>query len=140
MNTFETKTNPKFAIKIYGLTMLITYLALALLGLLLLSVNIKFFILAEALILVCMGISALISIKNNSKFTFVFEGNVLHINGVKPAQEWVVYDIPASDFIITQSKGERECDCCTVKIKDTAFKFYGVESYAQLKNYIESNF
>ena len=140
MNTFQTQTNSKFAFKIYGLTMLITYLILALCSCYFLTISIGTFIMIEAFILLGIGFSSIITLKNNSKFTFYFEGNILYINGVKPTQVWKIYEIPATDFIITQSKSEKACDCCTVKIKNTIFKFYGVENYTQLKSYIENNF
>jgi len=52
----------------------------------------------------------------------------------------VIYDIPASDFIINQSKKEKDLDYCSVGIKNTIFAFGGVKKCKELKEYIANNY
>ncbi len=79
--------------------------------------------------------------KGNYVITFTFEGAELHIDGsTRNSAHYVVYDVPASDFVLTQSPKEKELNRCTMAVKGTMFKYKNVENYTELKAYIEENF
>jgi hypothetical protein len=69
-----------------------------------------------------------------------FEGDILTITDTFKNKEYVVYDIPSTDFTINQSKREKKFDYCSVAIRDTVFAFGGVKKCSELKKYISENY
>ena len=69
-----------------------------------------------------------------------FEDDVLYITNFSTGEVFSVWDIPASDFIISQSKQEKQQDYCRVLIKNTVFAIGGVKNCSQLKQYIAQQY
>ncbi len=69
-----------------------------------------------------------------------FKEGKLYLTNISGTKQFTVYDVPASDFIITQSEGQKKNDTCNLKIKNTVFKLYSVENCTEMKKYIEENF
>ena len=49
-------------------------------------------------------------------------------------------DIPASDFVITQTKQEIPLDYCSFAVKHTVFVMGGVQNCKELKAYIQVHY
>ncbi len=91
----------------------------------------------------CFGLLGLIlafQVKINNVFTLRFEGAEIYLDGKTKKAHYHVYDIPASDIVLKQSKADQEADRCSLRIKNTVFNLKYVENYAELKAYIEANF
>lgn len=79
--------------------------------------------------------------KVNNIYTLHFEGSNLYLDGKQKHAHYHIYDIPASDFVLTQSKKDKCSDCCSLRIKKTVFyNLKYVENYTELRTYIEANF
>lgn len=137
MNTFKTETDARLAAKAYIPTLVITYIIMAGIAAFGLAVTLAFFIMLEAVVLLVMLIVGLSTISANTHYTFEFKDNELHITGKK---SFVVYDIPASDFVFTQTKAEKACGCGRLSFKSNSLRFYGIKNIKAMKNYVSSNF
>ena len=78
--------------------------------------------------------------KQEHRWKLEFENDFLTITNLKTQESFCVYDIPASDFVITQTKREIPLDYCTVAIKHTVFAFGGVRNCRALKAYIQDHY
>ena len=141
MNTFTTKLHPAFWWKEVLITDAITFIVLTLLNLLSLSQpeGATMFVIFEISILLVVLLTT-IGLFPKAKTVFRFEGNRLYIDGLTARQHYVVYDIPATDFILTQSTAEKAKNCGTMKIKNTIFRYSGVMNFAEMTAYIKQNF
>ncbi|MBE6654585.1 MAG: hypothetical protein E7608_03925 [Ruminococcaceae bacterium] len=137
MATFKTETDPRLAAKAYIPTLVITYIIMAALAAFALKVTLGLFIMLECVIAFVMLIVGLSTISANTHYTFEFKGDELHINGKK---SFVVYDIPASDFIFTQTKAEKARGCGSLKFKSNGLHFYGIKNIKAMKKYVSMNF
>ena len=78
--------------------------------------------------------------KKEHRWKLEFENDQLTITNLTTNTSYCVYDIPASDFVITQTKREIPLDYCTVAIKHTVFAFGGVKNCRALKAYIQEHY
>ena len=140
MNTFQTETDPRFARRIYGLSVGLGILAFMIAAPFIVSFQLGACIFLEGLILLCGGITLLITLKNAGTFTLTFEGDELHIEGARPNQSFLVYEIPKSDFIFKQSKAEQAANCGSIRFKSNTLHLYGVKNFDALKKYVEENY
>lgn len=69
-----------------------------------------------------------------------FYGNELTVTNLTTQEQFRVYDMPASDFIITQPKNEIVLDYCSFAVKRTVLAFGGVKNCKRLRAYIKENF
>ena len=140
INTFTTETDESYVIR-NAINMRRTFFvisaALALLGLL---VTWQFCVLLECVLLFCYSVSTLALRKNPHNFLLEFENDRLYITNRGTGQSYEVWDIPASDFRITQSKSDMANDYGRVVIKNTVFVFAGVKNCTALKEYIKNNY
>ncbi len=68
-----------------------------------------------------------------------FEGDELHIC-YADGREYEVYAVPASDFLFRQNFLEKKHNAGRIQVKKTIFYFYGVQNYAETRQYILENF
>ena len=139
-NTFITNTNHSANKKKYILTFVITYIVMAVVVAIFLFKIISALIYVEALVLICTIFCAFLALKNNGKYEFIFTDNNLKIIGVNARQNWAFFDLPTSDFILSQTEKQKQKNCGNMKIKNTPFKFYFVENFSEMQNYINQNF
>ena len=66
--------------------------------------------------------------------------DMLNITDKTMGESFWVYDIPASDFIITQSTKEKKLNICGMAIKETVFILPCLKHCNELKKYISENF
>ena len=137
MATFKTETDPRLAAKAYTPTLVVTYIIMAALAAFALKVTVGLFIMLEAVILFVMLVVGLSTISANTRYTFEFKGDELHVTSKK---SFVIYDIPASDFIFTQTKAEKARGCGSLRFKSNALRFYGIKNIKAMKKYVMANF
>lgn len=94
------------------------------------------FLIFEGMILFAIFLAVIMSL-SQTKTVLRYEGNKLYIDGVK---RYVVYDIPASDFLLSQTDAERKKDIGTMKIQNTIFSFKGIRNFSKMAEYINENF
>ncbi len=143
MNTFTTQTNEKLTKKrnliTFAAIIFPLWIAVALYSLLqtppeweLLGMISVGFLMISVILAFQVGV--------NNIFSLRFEGDVLYLDGKQKHMHYQVYDIPASDIVLTQSESDKAENRCSMRIKNTVFRLKYVENYSELKKYIELNF
>ncbi len=144
MNTFTTQTNEKKNARFNLITAVVIttvpWAAVAIYSLLQTTPSWDLLGIASACYVLVLVVLAS-QIKINNIYTLRFEGNVLYLDGKTKNAHYQVYDIPASDFVLKQSKADVAQNSCSMRIKHTVFyNLKYVENYSELKKYIEDNF
>ena len=139
-NTFTTETDERYVHKQAKKVRNITCSVMGVLALLGLLVTWQFCVLLECTIIFTYAIGSLAMRKNNHNFLLEFVNDRLYITNRGTGQSYEVWDIPASDFRITQSKSDMANDYGRVVIKNTIFVFGGVKNCEALKEYIKNNY
>ena len=98
-----------------------------------------FVIFEIAAFFICV-ISAMHITNNTHDYKLRFEADILYVTDRTSCETFEVYDISASDFIITQTKKEKKIDYCGMAIKNTVFIFGSVKNCSELKKYIAENY
>lgn len=98
------------------------------------------FLFFEAAVLISCAVALFSNRKSSHSWKLKFENDRLYITNQTTGDVFEVYDIPASDFVINQTKEEQEIDYCSLLVKNTVFAFGGVKNCRDLKNYIANNF
>ncbi len=143
MNTFTTQTNEKKVARYNLITFAVIVLPLWIAGLVYSLLQEPIDLGFTAIIGIAGAIIAVVlatQVKTNNVFTLRFEDDILYLEGRTKTAHYRVYDIPASDFVLTQSKSDKAENMCSMKIKNTVFNLKYVENYTELKKYIEENF
>ena len=139
-NTFFTETDIAYAKWQACKSMPVIYLVLAALASVGLLIAWRTFLYFEAFAFIIAVLSFFVNRKNTNEYRLRFENDMLHITDKTTGESFWVYDIPASDFIITQSAKEKKLNICGVAIKETVFILPGVKHCNELKKYISENF
>ena len=137
METFSTVSDSR---KRYFLTMLIVWLvlsALALLGLKVALITCLFF---EVIILLTCVFCWVLVRKTTTRWRLEFEENTLLLTNLGKRQSYEVWDVPAEDFVLKQTKAQRKRDCGDLRIRNTMFTLIEVQNFSATKQYIETHF
>lgn len=134
MNTFHTRSSPKKMIQ----TVLCTGLLMAALAFLGLKVAVVTWLYFEGMVILTVGFCLAIVAKTHWEIRFEDSRILLYNTGNR--RSYVVEDIPRSDLMITQTKGQKEKNTCDLQIRGTVFRFYDVESCREMGEYIRRNF
>ena len=138
-NTFFTETDLAHANWQACKAMLVIYLVLAVLASVGLLIAWKTFLYFEAFAFIIAVVSFFVNKKNMHEYRLRFENDMLNITDKTTGESFWVYDIPASDFIITQSAKEKKLNICGVAIKETVFILPCIKHCTELKKYISEN-
>ncbi len=143
MKKFQTKTNVKLTKKrnliTFAVIILPLWIASAVYSLLRSPTDLQLLGIFSA----CFAILSLVLLTQvgvNNVYTIRFEGAEIFIDGKQKHMHYHVYDIPASDIVLTQSAADKAANRCGMKIKKTVFNLKYVENYSELKKYIAANF
>lgn len=136
MNTFTTETDSGYVKHQTYKTTIVLFVALSLLACLGFLIAWQTFLFIEFLVAVSCVVALVSKKGTHHDYVLKFEGDRLYITDKANASVYEVFDIPASDFIINQTKREAKKDYCSLAIKNTVFAFGGVKNCAQLKQYI----
>lgn len=143
MKEFVTQTNAKkvtaYNFASFAIIIIPIWIALIIYSLLQDPINLYILVIGSAFFGLTT-INLLIQARINNIFTLRFEGDVLYLDGKTPKAHYKVYDIPASDIVLTQSKADKVANRCSLRIKNTIFNLKYVENYSELKKYIEANY
>ncbi|MBQ5320846.1 MAG: hypothetical protein J6K88_02110 [Oscillospiraceae bacterium] len=140
MNSFVTETDNEYIRWQTYKTTIVLFVVLSLLACFGFLIAWQTFLFIEIIVLISC-IAALTSKKGiQHNYLLRFEDDRLYITDRTNANIYEVFDIPASDFIINQTKQEIKKDYCTLAIKNTVFVFGGVKNCNQLKKYISDNY
>ena len=140
MNTFVTETDSKYVrLQTYKVTSVL-FVVLSLLACLGFLIAWQTFLFIEFIVLISCIVTFNSKKSTYHDYSLRFEGDKLYIMDNFTASTYEVFDIPASDFIINQTKQEVKKDYCSLAIKNTIFTFGGVKNCTQLKKYISDNY
>ena len=139
-NSFVTETDPKYALLHYNKSLIIAFFILSFIACFGLIIGWQTFMFFEVIIFS----GCFIVFKQNKQkghfWKLNFEGHTLTITNKITYESFNVYDVSASDFIIKQSKREKQLNYCTLKIKRTVLELGGVKNCQQMKDYIQKNY
>ena len=139
-NHFYTETDESYVLAQSTKVIVLIYLVLSALACLGFLISWKAAIFFEVFVLVICWINYSKRKSEGHNWRLYFKGDFLTVLNVNTGHEWDIYDIPASNFIINQSRKEKKYDYCSISIKQTIFHFGGVKNYHQLKAYIEEHY
>ncbi len=139
-NTFITETDARYVkrqLKRSMLPLFAIFTALSCLGFL---VAWQTFIFFEIISMASLSFAYFLQTRRGQDYVLSFEGDRLYIHNRTTSESYEVYDIPASDFVIKQTKKEIGLNYCSVIIRGTVFGFGGVKNCKELKEYIAANY
>ncbi len=139
-NTFSTTTDPVYVRLQSNKSLAIVFFVFSLIACLGSLVAWQTFIFFELIVIISCVVSLFRNSKKGHYWKLSFENDMLTITNLTTNESYWVSDIPASDFVITQSKSEKHYDYCSLMIKNTVFAFGGIKNCQQLKTYIEENY
>ena len=139
-NTFVTQTDAKFTRNQQNKSILLVFPVFSLVACLCFFVGWELFLFAQIVIVISCCVTFFKNCKNTHSWKLAFEGDELVITNLVSNESFQVYDIPASDFVINQTKKEQTLDYCSLMIKNTVFAFGGIQNCSALKAYINENY
>lgn len=137
---FVTETDEKYIKNQSDRVFFIIFLVLSLIACLGFFIAWQTFVFFEIIILLSCYFARSLRKNSNHCWRLKFENDDLTVINLSTNEVYRVWDIPASDFVITQTKREKGLDYCSVMIKNTVFTFGGIKNCTQLKKYIEINY
>jgi hypothetical protein len=139
-NTFVTETDSHYVRQQSCRAVFPIFLVLSLVTCACFFVGWQLFIFFELIVIISCIHTFFQSRKKEHSWKLEFENDYLIVTDLTHQNRYEIYDIPASDFIINQTKKEVVLDYCSVTIKNTVFAFGGVKNCQQLKTYIQENY
>ncbi len=140
INTFVTETDLRYVKQQSCKGVALTFVVFSLFACLGFLVAWQTFVFFEVIVIVACIATLFSKIRNDHDYELRFENDRLYVvdrvNGTTEA----VFDVPASGFVINQTKKERQTDYCSLLIKNTVLTFGGVKKCRELKAYISHNF
>ena len=134
MSSFKTRSTARKSV----LTVIYTFIplfALAFLGLKIAVVTWLFF---EFILLVVFGFCLLLTSKTH--WEIQFENGKVLIYNTGNRQSYIFEHLKQSDFHIKQSEKQKTNNSCDMKIEDSSFAFYDVQSCQEMLAYIQKSF
>ena len=95
------------------------------------------FVFFEIITLISCGVTLL---RKRYNYFLRFEADRLFVTNKTTGESFEVYDVPASDFVINQTKSEKKNNHCSLMIKSTSLMFGGLKKCSEMKEYISKNF
>lgn len=139
-DSFITETDPKYALLHINKSLIIVFLVLSFIACFGFIVAWQTFMFFEVIIFVGCFIVFLQNKQKGHYWNLNFEGHTLTITNLITYESFYVYDVSASDFIIKQSKREKQLNSCNLRIKRTVLELGGVKNCQQMKDYIQKNY
>ena len=134
MNTFRTRSSARKSV----LTIIYTFIPMFALAFLGLKIAVATWLFFEIVLLLVFGFTLLLTAKTH--WEIQFENDKVLIYNTGNRQSYVFEQIKQSDFRIKQSKRQEKNDSCDMKIEDSIFNFYDVQSCQEMLAYIRDNF
>ena len=137
---FVTETDEKYMRKITDKASVVVFGIFSILATLCLLVTWQMFVFLEVVVLISSVAGFIKNRKKSLSWKLEFRGDQLALTDLQTGEVYDVYNIPASDFVITQTGKEKEMDYCSLGIRKTIFALGGVKNATGLKEYIEKNY
>lgn len=137
---FTTETDPFATRSNIIKAIIITFAILSGLSCLGFLISWQAFCFFEAINIISITYSYVRLLKKDNHAVLRFEGSELFIELGEKKDTYEVYDIPASDFVINQTKKQKKIDYCDLTIKNTIFIFGNVKKCRELKEYIKQHY
>ena len=134
MNSFVTRSTARKSV----LTMVCTFLPLFALAFLGLKVAVATWLFFEIVLLVVFGFCLLLTARTHWEIRFENDEVMIHNTGNR--QSYVFDQLKQSDFHIKQSDKQKSKNACDMKLADSVFVFYDVQSCQEMLAYIQENF
>ena len=134
MNTFRTRSSARKSV----LALVYTFIPMFALAFLGLKIAVATWLFFEIVLLLVFGFTLLLTAKTH--WEIQFENDKVLIYNTGNRQSYVFENIKQSDFHIKQSQKQQERNTCDMKIEDSVFAFYDVQSCHEMLAYIQENF
>lgn len=134
MNTFQTRSSARKSL----LTLIYTFIPLFALAFLGLKIAVTTWLFFEIILLLTFGFTLLLTARTHWEIRFENDKVLIYNTGNR--QSYVFQQIKQSDFHIKQSAKQKEKNTCDMKIEDSVFAFYDVQSCREMLAYIQENF
>lgn len=134
MNSFVTRSTARKSVR----TMVCTFLPLLALAFLGLKVAVATWLFFEIVLLVVFGFCLLLTARTHWEIRF--ENDEVMIYNTGNRQSYVFDQLKQSDFHIKQSDKQKAKNACDMKLADSVFVFYDVQSCREMREYIQKNF
>ena len=134
MNTFRTRSSARKSV----LALVYTFIPMFALAFLGLKIAVATWLFFEFVLLLAFGFMLLLTARTH--WEIQFENDKVLIYNTGNRQSYVFENIKQSDFHIKQSKKQKANNTCDMKIEDSVFAFYDVQSCQEMLAYIQENF
>ena len=134
MNTFRTRSSARKSV----LALVYTFLPMFALAFLGLKIAVATWLFFEIVLLLVFGFTLLLTAKTH--WEIQFENDKVLIYNTGNRQSYVFENIKQSDFHIKQIEKQKANNTCDMKIEDSVFAFYDVQSCQEMLAYIRDNF
>ena len=134
MNSFRTRSSARKSV----LTTIYTFIPMFALAFLGLKIAVTTWLFFEIVLLLTFGFTLFLTAKTHWEIHFENDKVIVYNTGNR--QSYVFEQIKQSDFRIKQSQKQKEKNTCDMKIEDSVFAFYDVQSCQEMLGYIRDNF
>lgn len=134
MDTFKTRSTSRKLV----LTVLFTFLVMFALAFLWLKISVAAWLFFEAMVLITMVFCLYITSKNH--WEIEFHGTDLVLLNTGNRQGYLMEDLCLSDFVISQSKWQKEHGSFDLRFKNASARLYDVQKHKEFTDYIQKHY
>ena len=134
MSSFKTRSTAHKSV----LTVIYTFIPLFALAFLGLKVAVATWLFFEIILLLVSGFCLLLTCKTYWEIQFKNDQVLVYNTGNR--QSYIFEQLKQSDFHIKQSENQKARNSCDMKLEDSIFVFYDVQSCQEMLAYIQKNF
>jgi hypothetical protein len=134
MSSFKTRSTARKSV----LTVIYTFIPLFALAFLGLKVAVATWLFFEIILLLVFGFCLLLTGKTHWEIQFKNDQVLVYNTGNR--QSYIFEHLKQSDFHIKQSGKQKARNSCDMKLEDSIFVFYDVQSCQEMLVYIQKNF
>ena len=134
MSSFKTRSTARKSV----LTVIYTFIPLFALAFLGLKVAVATWLFFEIILLLVFGFCLLLTCKTYWEIQFKNDQVLVYNTGNR--QSYIFEQLKQSDFHIKQSENQKARNSCDMKLEDSIFVFYDVQSCQEMLAYIQKNF
>ena len=134
MDSFKTRSTARKSV----LTVIYTFIPMFALAFLGLKIAVTTWLFFEIILLLVFGVTLFLTARTH--WEIQFENDKVLIYNTGNRQSYVFEQLKQSDFHIKQSEKQKANNSCDMKIEDSIFAFYDVQSCQEMLAYIQENF
>ena len=134
MYSFKTRSTARKSV----LTIIYTFIPMFALAFLGLKIAVATWLFFEMILLLVFGFTLFLTAKTHWEIQFQDDKVLVYNTGNR--QSYVFEQLKQSDFHIKQSQKQKKNNTCDMKLEDSIFMFYDVQSCQEMLAYIRDNF